>query len=88
MKLLGLKARSGKPAGDADIVADLVLKPGAKLLMMGCGAGQLGRVVAGRLHLMQRRPCALRLRNLQDRGRGDREAECRRRGGASRAGRL
>lgn len=33
MKLLGLKTRSGKPAGDTDTVADL--KPGGRIMMMG-----------------------------------------------------
>ncbi|EFN54831.1 hypothetical protein CHLNCDRAFT_134850 [Chlorella variabilis] len=47
MKLLGLKARSGKPAGDADIVADLVLKPGAKLLMMGTADEEIAKLNAG-----------------------------------------
>jgi hypothetical protein len=35
MKLLGLKAKGGKPAGDADVVSDLLLKPGGKIMMMG-----------------------------------------------------
>ena len=38
MKLLGLKlvaGKGGRPAGDADVVADLALKPGARLMMMG-----------------------------------------------------
>ena len=33
-----VQVRSGKPAGDADVVADLVLKPGSKIMMMGCVA--------------------------------------------------
>lgn len=43
MKLLGLKGKGGKPAGDADMVADLLLKPGSKVMMMG----QVGREVGG-----------------------------------------
>lgn len=35
MKLLGLKAKGGKPAGDEATVADLALKAGQKILMMG-----------------------------------------------------
>ena len=35
MKLLGLKAKGGKPAGDADLVSELLLKPGSKIMMMG-----------------------------------------------------
>lgn len=36
MKLLGLKAKAGgRPAVDADTMAELALKPGAKLIMMG-----------------------------------------------------
>lgn len=35
---LRAQVRSGKPAGDADLVADLLLKPGAKIMMMGCVA--------------------------------------------------
>ncbi|MEW5297889.1 MAG: hypothetical protein WDW38_007082 [Sanguina aurantia] len=34
-KLLGLKLRDGKPASDESCVADLVIKPGAKIMMMG-----------------------------------------------------
>ena len=33
--LPAVQLRSGKPAGDADVVADLLLKPGAKVMMMG-----------------------------------------------------
>lgn len=46
MKLLGLKGKGGKPATDADTVADLQLKPGAKIMMMGC-VGVGGWEVAG-----------------------------------------
>lgn len=34
-KLLGLKARGGKPAGDAASISELVLKPGQRIMMMG-----------------------------------------------------
>lgn len=34
-----VQVRSGKPAGDSDTVADLVLKPGSKIMMMGWVGG-------------------------------------------------
>eukprot|EP00955_Chlamydomonas_euryale_P099519 365224-Chlamydomonas_euryale.AAC.4 len=34
-KLLGLKRKDGKPAGDDDALGDLALKPGAKVMLMG-----------------------------------------------------
>lgn len=34
-KLLGLKRRDGKPAGDEDALGELALKPGAKVMLMG-----------------------------------------------------
>lgn len=34
-KLLGLKTKEGKPAGDNDKIADLQIKAGAKIMMMG-----------------------------------------------------
>lgn len=47
MKLLGLKGKGGKPAGDADTVADLQLKPGGKVIMMGQVCGRQGVAEAG-----------------------------------------
>ncbi|PRW57513.1 Ubiquitin-like domain-containing CTD phosphatase [Chlorella sorokiniana] len=44
MKLLGLKVRSGKPAADADVVADLMLKPGSKIMMMGTAEADIERL--------------------------------------------
>lgn len=34
-QLLGLKAKDGKAAGDDTLLADLALKPGTKVMMMG-----------------------------------------------------
>jgi hypothetical protein len=43
MKLLGMKTRAGKPAGDADTVADL--KPGSKIMLIGCVTPRLQRLI-------------------------------------------
>jgi hypothetical protein len=37
-KLLGLKTRDGKMAGDSALVADLAIKPGTRIMLMGCAA--------------------------------------------------
>ena len=37
-KLLGLKRKDGKPAGDDDVLLELGLKPGTKVILMGCVA--------------------------------------------------
>ncbi len=34
-KLIGMKTRGGKLASDADVVGDLAIKDGAKIMMMG-----------------------------------------------------
>jgi hypothetical protein len=34
-KLIGLKAKGGKLAGDHALISDLILKPGQKVMMMG-----------------------------------------------------
>ncbi|KAL4857255.1 Ubiquitin-like domain-containing CTD phosphatase 1 [Chlorella vulgaris] len=44
MKLLGLKTRSGKPAGDTDTVADL--KPGGRIMMMGTAEADIEKLNA------------------------------------------
>jgi hypothetical protein len=35
-KLLGLKTKDGKMAGDSALVADLAVKPGTRIMLMGC----------------------------------------------------
>ncbi|KAL4441219.1 hypothetical protein ABPG77_011456 [Micractinium sp. CCAP 211/92] len=47
MKLLGLKGRGGKPAGDGDTVADLLLRPGSKVMMMGQPEAAIEKVDRG-----------------------------------------
>jgi hypothetical protein len=38
-QILGLKTRDGKPAGDEVPVGELLVKPGTKFMLMGCGHG-------------------------------------------------
>ena len=39
-KILGLKTKAGKPAADGDLLSSLALKPGQKLMLMGCVASE------------------------------------------------
>ena len=41
-KILGLKTKDGKMASDAALVGDLAIKPGTKIMMMGCVALRAG----------------------------------------------
>ena len=52
VKLLGLRLATGKPAADEDLVVDCVLKPGAKIMVLGC-VGWVLRLA----HAMEPVPC-------------------------------